>query len=177
MRRDSKSPRRTKNTTRSEFTMRSIFSTAGSFGHEWAHEWVHEWPHESAHESPHEHPRGPISLFSALQGLPTKHPTKVSTEGPTSGRSGFTCPVFTCSVLCEVEESKLTPTHNFVGVSDVFPLFGSGGELGKGGGVREGSGGGGGSLRVLSATGFVNEFPRFRRKISAKTRLISAKIS
>ena len=48
---------------------------------------------------PREPPRGLISLFSALQGLPTKHPTKVSKEGPTSGRSGFTCPVFTCSVL------------------------------------------------------------------------------
>ena len=53
--------------------------------HEWAHEWphecIHEWPHESAHEPPREHPRGLISLFSALQGLPTKHPTKVSTDG------------------------------------------------------------------------------------------------
>ena len=48
---------------------------------------------------PREHPRGLISLFSALQGLPTKHHTSVPTEGPTSGRSGFTCPVFTCSVL------------------------------------------------------------------------------
>ena len=35
---------------------------------------------------PREHPRGLISLFSALQGLPTKHPTKMSTERPTSGR-------------------------------------------------------------------------------------------
>ena len=55
-------------------------------------------PRVRPREPPREHPRGLISLFSALQGLPTKHPTKVSTEGPTSGRSGFTCPVFTCSV-------------------------------------------------------------------------------
>ena len=52
---------------------------------------------------PREHPRGMMSLFSALQGLPTKPPTKVSTEGPTSGRSGFTCPDFTCSVLLPVD--------------------------------------------------------------------------
>ena len=57
-------------------------------------------PRVRPREPPREHPRGLISLFSALQGLPTKHPTKVSTEGPTSGRSGFTCPVFTCSDLC-----------------------------------------------------------------------------
>ena len=56
-------------------------------------------PRVAPRVAPREHPRGLISLFSALQRLPTKHPTKVSTEGPTSGRSGFICPVFTCSVL------------------------------------------------------------------------------
>ena len=67
-------------------------------------------PRVRPREPPREHPRGLISLFSALQGLPTKHPTKVSTEGPTSGRSGFTCPVFTCSVLCLLE-CKESGTH------------------------------------------------------------------
>ena len=52
-------------------------------------------PRVRPREPPREHPRGLISLFSALQGLPMK----VSTKGPTSGRSGFTCSVFTCSVL------------------------------------------------------------------------------
>ena len=42
-------------------------------------------PRVRPRELPREHPRGLISLFSALQGLPTKHPTKVSTEGATSG--------------------------------------------------------------------------------------------
>ena len=59
--------------------------------------WVAPWVRPR--EPPREHPRGLIPMSSALQGLPTKHPTKVSTEGPTSGWSGFTCPVFTCSVL------------------------------------------------------------------------------
>ena len=64
---------------------------------------------------PREHPRGLISLFSALKGLPTKHPTKVSTEGPTSGRSGFTCPVFTCSVLWPVKGRKKRIKQTFCG--------------------------------------------------------------
>ena len=37
-------------------------------------------PRVRARELPREHPRGLISLFSALQGLPTKHPTKVFTD-------------------------------------------------------------------------------------------------
>ena len=56
-------------------------------------------PQVPPRERPREHPRGLISLFSGPRGLPTKYPTRVSTEGPTSGRSGLTCPVFTCSVL------------------------------------------------------------------------------
>ena len=49
---------------------------------------------------------------SALQGLPTKHPTKVSTEGPTRGRSGFACPVFTCSVLWLVRGKRSHRARN-----------------------------------------------------------------
>ena len=56
-------------------------------------------PRVRPREPPREHPRGLISLFQPFKDSPRKHPTKVSTEGPTSGRSGFTCPVFTCSDL------------------------------------------------------------------------------
>ena len=49
---------------------------------------------------PREPPRRLISLLSCFQPCEdAKHATKVSTEGSTSGRSGFTCPVFICSVL------------------------------------------------------------------------------
>ena len=56
-------------------------------------------PRVRPRELPREHPRGPISLFSALQGLPRNIPRRCPRKGPRSGRSGFTCPVFTSSVL------------------------------------------------------------------------------
>ena len=57
----------------------------------------------SLRERPRQDPRGLISLFSALQGLPTKaprkRPTKASTEVPMKVNwLRSTCPVFTCSV-------------------------------------------------------------------------------
>ena len=65
------------------------------------HEWVHEWPHEEAPaKAPARAPtRADFPVFSPSRTPHKKHPTKVSTEGPTSGRSGFTCRVLTCSVL------------------------------------------------------------------------------
>ena len=69
----------------------------------------------------HESPTRADFPVSALQGLPTKHPTKVSTEGPTSsGRSGFTCPVFTCSVVWRIlGELPVNFSANFAG--EFFP--------------------------------------------------------
>ena len=87
--------------------------------HEWPHESAHEWPYHSAHESAHESTRRADFPLSALRGLPIKapikHPTEVSTEGPTSGRSWFTCRVFTCSGLWPKVSGKL---HNLKIQSD-----------------------------------------------------------
>ena len=72
-------------------------------------------PRVAPREPPREHPRGLISLFSALQGLPTKHPTKVSTEGPTSGRSGFTFCSLTTYTL-PIYKSFLLVLSGFLGI-------------------------------------------------------------
>ena len=61
---------------------------------------------------PREHPRGLISLFSALQGLPTKHPTKVSTEGWTVGVH-LSCFHLFCSLTKKEPKPKLLSPHIF----------------------------------------------------------------
>ena len=94
-------------------------------------------PRVRPREPPRERTRGLISLFSALQGLSTKHPTKVSTEGPTSV-DGRGSPVLFSPVLFFDQErgwrteglARGDPSHSRD--SDLFSVPFCNAPLGKG---------------------------------------------